>query len=117
MPDNQKNDHWLKQKSLFPKCSFTRVHCRTNSIETDSTDVEISYKGNKKVLKGTFDNLKKIKLEKIPLNIDREKVYQVTSNTRVKLFEKLKDGRLWKKDSRTTWIDFRKVQYRDCYGG
>ena len=60
-------------------------------------------------MKGTFDNLKKIKVEKIPFDIDGKKVYQVTAQTRTKLLEKLKDGRQWKKDSRTTWSDFKEV--------
>ena len=46
-----------------------------------------------------------------------KKVYKVTAKTRTKLLEKLKDGRQWKKDSRTTWSDFKEVRYRDCYGG
>ena len=39
------------------------------------------------------------------------------AQTRTKLLEKLKDGRQWKKDSRTTWSDFKEVRYRDCHGG
>ena len=62
-----------------------------------------------KLSKGTFDNLKKIKVEKIPFVLDGKKVYQVTAKTRIKLLEKLKDGRQWKKDSRTTWSDFKEV--------
>ena len=31
-----------------------------------------------------------------------KKVYKVTAKTRTKLLKKLKDGRQWKKDSRTT---------------
>ena len=38
-------------------------------------DDEISYIGNKKVLKGTFDNLKKIRVEKIPFDIDGKKMF------------------------------------------
>ena len=53
-------------------------------------------------LKGTFDNLKKIKVEKIPFVLDGKKVYQATAKAKIKLLEKLKDGRQWKKDSRTT---------------
>ena len=73
--------------------------------------------GNKKVLEGTFDNLKKIKVNKIPFDIDRKKVSQVTAHTIAKLLEKLEDGRQWKKGSRTTWSDFKDIRYRDCYGG
>ena len=92
-----------------------RVRTESDSSENESNneeapDDEISYIGNKKVLKGTFDNLKKIKVKKIPFDIDGKKVYQVTAQTRTKLLEKLKDGRQWKKDNRTTWSDFKEVQ-------
>ena len=58
----------------------------SNSIEINSSneeapDEEIYYIGNKKVLKGTFDNLRKIKMDKIPLDIDGKKLFQVTSHT------------------------------------
>ena len=29
----------------------------------------------------------------------------------------MKDGRRWKKDSRTTWKEYKEVRFRDCYGG
>ena len=89
----------------------------TDSSNEEAPDEKLSHIGNKKVLKGTFDNLKKIKVEKIPFDIDGKKVYQVTAHTRAKPLEKLKDGRQWKKDSKTTWSEFKEVQYKDCYGG
>ena len=72
-------------------------------------DEETSYTGNKTVLKGTFGNLK-INVEKTPFEVDRKKVDQVTAHTRAKLLGKLKDARQCKKDSRTTWSDFKEVQ-------
>ena len=112
MPEySEEDDYYITSPGSFS--------AESNSIETDSCneeapDKEISYIGNKKVLKRTFDNLKKIKVEKIPFDIDGKKVYQVTAHTRAKLLEKLKDGRQWKKDSRATWSDFKEVRYRDC---
>ena len=93
----------------------------SNFIETDSSneeapDEEISYR-QQKGFGRYFDNLKKIKVNKTPFDIDRKKVSQVTAHTIAKLLEKLEDGRQWKKDIRTTWSDFKDIRYRDCYGG
>ena len=109
-------------RNCLPKNKITTGLHERNSDGNDSKneevpDDEISYIDNKKVLKGTFDNLKKIKVEKIPFDIDGKKVYQVTAQKRTKLLKKLKDGRQWKKDSRTTSSDFKEVRYRDCYVG
>ena len=68
-------------------------------------------------MKGTFDNLKKIKVEKMPFDVNQRKAYQVMTHARAKLLQKLKDSRYCKKNNRTTWSDFKEVQYRDYYGG
>ena len=49
-------------------------------------------------------------MEKTPFEVDRKKVDQVTAHTRGKLLGKLKDARQCKKDSKTTWSDFKEVQ-------
>ena len=114
LPEYSEEDDYITSPESFRAESDSSENESNNE---EAPDDEISYIGNKKVLKGTFDNLKKIKVEKIPFDIDGKKVYHVTAQTRTKLLEKLKDGRQWKKDSRTTWSDFKEVRYRNCYGG
>ena len=60
---SEEDDHITSSERFSPE---------SNSNENDSNneetpDDEISYIGNKKVLKGTFDNLKKIKVDKNPI--------------------------------------------------
>ena len=114
LPEYSEEDDYITSPESFRAESDSSENQSNNE---EAPDDEISYIGNKKVLKGTFDNLKKMKVEKIPLDINGKNVYQVTAQTRTKLLEKLKDGRQWKKDSRTTWSDFKEVRYRECYGG
>ncbi|XP_066921390.1 uncharacterized protein [Clytia hemisphaerica] len=56
-------------------------------------------------------------VEEIPLDIDGLQVYRVIASERSEFSAKLKDGRHWKKDSRTEWAGFKSVRYRDCLGG
>ena len=45
------------------------------------------------------------------------KHYVISDKERHKLLEKCRDGRKWKRDSRTKWEGFDSVRYRDCHGG
>uniref|UniRef100_A0A7M5VBJ9 OTU domain-containing protein n=2 Tax=Clytia hemisphaerica TaxID=252671 RepID=A0A7M5VBJ9_9CNID len=52
----------------------------------------------------------------IPYDIDDIKVYHVQSSDGL-LPQKLRDGRNWKPDSRTSWAGYKSVRYRECRGG
>ena len=45
-----------------------------------------------------------------------ERIPHLLTTIRAQLLQKLKDGRPWKKDSRTTWSGYKTVCYRDCSG-
>ena len=53
----------------------------------------------------------------IPYDIDGTTVFKVKAKNRLELVDALKDGRKWKKDSRTERSGFVSVRYRDCSGG
>ena len=53
----------------------------------------------------------------IPYDIDGTTVLKIKAKNRHELLDALKNGRKWKKDSRTEWPGFVSVRYRDHSGG
>ena len=89
-PEYCEEDDYITSPERF-RAEIDSIKNESNNEEV--TDYQISARGSKKVLKCTFDSLKKIRVEKILFNIDGKKVDQVAAQTTTKLF---KDGRQWK---------------------
>lgn len=55
--------------------------------------------------------------DNLPADIDGKCVYEVRGNSRKDLVAKIKDGRPWKHDSNTKWVNYNGlVRYKDCNG-
>ena len=86
----------------------------SNSCESSEDD--FSHCSGKKMLKDILVDKEPEKVNQLPYDINGTKVYEVRGSSRAQLLQKLKDGRPWKKDSRTTWSGYKTVRYRDCSG-
>ncbi|XP_066916965.1 uncharacterized protein [Clytia hemisphaerica] len=65
----------------------------------------------------TWDHVVIQECENVPHNVDDLTIYHVKASDKQALSQKLRDGRNWGKDSRTTWSDYKTVRYRSCSGG
>ena len=88
-------------------------HSDESSYEM-SSDNEID---EKIVLRGIWDISSMKRVDQIPFNIDGTKCYEIVGKNRSDVLNKLRDGRPWKRDSRSNWTGYKSVRYRDCRGG
>jgi len=64
-----------------------------------------------------WDGVDKEVVERLPDDIDGDKVYEIKGQLdKKKLVAALKDGRKWKKNCPTTWRGHARVRYADCKG-
>ena len=55
-------------------------------------------------------------VEKLPCDVDGLSLYSLYSDSRPSLLEKCRDGRPWKRDTKTNWRGYENVRYRNCGG-
>ena len=69
------------------------------------------------VLGGMWDISSMKRVDQIPFNIDGTKCYEIVRKNRWYVLNKSRDGRLWKRDSKSKWTGYKSVRYCDCRGG
>ena len=55
--------------------------------------------------------------DQIPFSIDGTKCYEIVGKNRLDVLNKSRDGRPWKRDTRSNWTGYKSVRYCDCRGG
>lgn len=77
---------------------------------------DFSSYGPKVLGQGAWENIECEDVEKLPYDINGMKAYSLQGFNRFDLLHKCRDGRPWKKDSRTNWSGYDTVRYRNCNG-
>ena len=99
---------------------YARKHPFAIRDQRESSDVEkvenifSSYCTQKKVSRQLWMDQPVEVVKALPYDIDGIKVYNVKADSRLELLEAIKDGRKWKRDSRTDWAGYSSVRYKDC---
>ena len=112
-PDTN-HEHSIHSDDNFSSSAYSDFS-ELSETSDDESEIENNNHG-KKVLKGILESQTKVKIPSLPHDIDGIKHYEIKAQSRTQLLLKLKDGRNWKKDSRTTWSGYTTVRYRDCGG-
>ena len=63
----------------------------------------VDLQGHKVCGESNWENIERQKLIEIPFDIEEMKVYSIKGSNRRDLLRRCRDGRPWKKDSRTKW--------------
>ena len=76
----------------------------------------VDLQGHKVCGESTWENIKRQKIIEIMFDIDGMKVYSIKGSNHRDLLRRCRDGRPWKKDSRTKWSGYDTVRFKDCNG-
>ena len=90
-----------------------RKHSDENGYEMRSEN-EID---EKIVLRGIWDISSMKRVDQIPSNMDGTKRYEIVGKNRSDVLNKSRNGRPWRRDSRSKWTGYKSVRYCDCRGG
>ena len=84
------------------------------SDSDDDVTMLVDLQGHKVCEESTWENIKRQKVIEIPFDIDGMKVYSIIVSNRTDLLRRCRDGRPWKKDSRTKRSGYDIVRFKDC---
>ena len=99
---------WLFSRDKYTSdCLSEYVGCY------DFSGHENHLKRCRKITRSAWNDVKLPETEKTPYDIYDFCFFKPNDANRNKLLEKLRDGRLWKNDSRTNWSGYESVWYRD----
>ena len=107
--DEEQNIQEAHSPAVIESCIFSSDSEQEKTLST--------YSRQKKVSRVLWMDEPVKDVPSIPYDIDGTTVFKVKAKNRLELLDALKDGRKWKKDSRTEWSGFVSVRYRDCSGG
>ena len=65
---------------------------------------------------GTWSRVKMQSVGRLPNDMDGLVAYKIKADDRKVLLQRCRDGRRWKKDSETKWVNYEKVRYKSCSG-
>ena len=113
-------DYGIKLISNFPSidsaCSSDDFDESNNEFCGYLSDEERELKKCRKITQSAWEGVVFQKPNKLPHDIDGLCCFKLTNTNRIRLLEKVRDGRSWKKDLRTSWTGYETVRYRDCKG-
>ena len=66
--------------------------------------------------KQRWKRMKRTRIDRVPYDINGKCAYSIKARSRSLLLERCKDGRPWKKNTRTKWAGYERVRYKDCKG-
>ena len=84
-------------------CSSDDSDGYNNEYCSYSSDEESELKKCRKITQSAWEGVAFQKFNKLPHDIDGFCCFKLKFTNRIRLLEKVRDGRLWKKDSRTSW--------------
>ena len=102
--------------SIDSACSSDDSDESNNEYCSYSSDEESELKKCRKITQSAWEGVAFQKPNKLPHDIDGLCCFKLKDTNRIRLLEKVHDGRSWKKDSRTRWIGYETLCYRGCKG-
>ena len=55
-------------------------------------------------------------VDQIPFSIDETKCFEIVGKSRSDVLHKSRDGRSWKRNTRSNWTGYKSFGYYDCRG-
>ena len=92
-----------RNKKISKKPTHQRLQNRVFSSDSEQEKTLSTYSRQKKVSRILWMDEPVEDVPSIPYDIDGTTVFKVKAKNRLELLDALKDGRKWKKDSRTEW--------------
>ena len=108
------------EESISHSCSSKNSNGDENSHLSEEETLLSFNKQCKAVKKDLWRDVELQDVEKIPYDIDGLSAYRLVSPNcnlllqKVKVLQKVKDGRPWKRDSSTEWSDYKKIRFKNC---
>ena len=102
--------------SIDSPCSSDDSDESNNEYCSYSSDEESELKKCCKITHSAREGVVFQKPNKLPYDIDGLCCFKLKDANRIRLLEKVRDGRSWEKESRTSWTGYETVHYRDCKG-
>lgn len=70
----------------------------------------------RKITRKVWNHVPVQKVTNIPIDINGTTAFRIKRTRHGSIWSQTRDGRPWKRDSRTVWKGFERVRYRDCGG-